>query len=56
MDKRNNDNIILDIHHYQVFMDDLLSMDKNGHANMVYAKRKELQAVTQRYPIIVGEW
>ncbi|KAI8058598.1 glycoside hydrolase superfamily [Syncephalis plumigaleata] len=56
MNKHNNDNLMLDTHHYQVFMDDLLGMDKDGHANTVCAKRKELQAAAEHYPVIVGEW
>ncbi|KAI9591654.1 Xog1 Exo-1,3-beta-glucanase [Syncephalis fuscata] len=56
MAKHSNDNLILDTHHYQMFMDDLLSMDKQGHANLVCNKRKELEAAAQKYPVIVGEW
>ncbi|RKP23029.1 glycoside hydrolase superfamily, partial [Syncephalis pseudoplumigaleata] len=57
MAKHRDDNLILDTHHYQVFVDDLLAMDEHGHAATVCAKRKELEAATaQQYPVIVGEW
>jgi glucan 1,3-beta-glucosidase len=47
-------NVILDTHNYQVFSQDQVSMDINGHVSSACAFASQLEG-TDKYTI-VGEW